>query len=170
MGRICLGIHGGDGFSGVAWDPQHSVCDALSSTKRQKCGKSTNNDSSYISDFLAILSRGLYVFAKIRRKGSKNATEKFDLRIFAVDMSKQCFVIASIDTDRSGADEEHIPFSQVSGFRRSGPQEIALTLLKSRNVLKTVKSCEIVLADSDDCETLREGLNTVLPILLGKSP
>lgn len=150
----------------VAWDPQHSLRGALSTPMKQDCITSKDEDSiSYVSDFLSILSRGLYVFAKIRRGGSKNEREKFDLRIFAIDIAKQCVVVASIDSNRYVADDECIPFAQISGFEKSGTQKIALIMSKSRNVLKTVNSCEIVLADSNDCETLLQGLNTVLPVL-----
>mmetsp|Transcript_22679 Transcript_22679/g.29061 ORF Transcript_22679/g.29061 Transcript_22679/m.29061 type:complete len:321 (-) Transcript_22679:210-1172(-) len=142
----------------LEFTPQHSVRDALSPSKRKK-------DENYVSLFLSMLSKGLYVFVKLEFKsGGKNASQKrrksYQLRVLSISSFKKVFLISGVDSNDSSL--VTVPVSEIKEFLLVGRQEISIVFAKKRETSKNIDSCIISLADAEDCKLLLPGLNACL--------
>ena len=124
------------------------------------------NRSCYVREFLAMLSKGLFVFVYIpatdglvtRDVSSNNCDVKkhFCLRVFSYEQDDECLLISALNSEPK--DNDHVfPLDSIFSLEKSGTQGIRF-LSESKCTLT-----EIVLSDSDDCETLLQGLKICLP-------
>lgn len=148
-------------------EPQHSLSDLSNSSKEDN-----GYISDYISNFIGLLSKGLYVFSKTKLKGSlleaQHSKDRFQLKIFAIHMESLSFIIADVDsTNDTKRKPLRISFSDIKKFRQSGLSEIKFVFSVESHKSKTLH-CEIALADTDDCKALLRGLNKCLPYLKNK--
>lgn len=127
--------------------PLHSL--NMSDTKEE--------DERYISDFLNMLSRGLFVFASVQGANVESSTksEELKLRVFAFDNDQSAFVLSPLEKQ---GDAYILHPNKI--------QEI-VECTATQGVVITYKELilNIVLSNADDRDTLLYGLNESLSIL-----
>ena len=148
-------------------NPQHSLSEINYSSPSYE-----NITSIFVPNFIRMLSKGLYVFSKIKLKPQLFEVEKdqsqsrFQLKIFAIHTNASCFIVADVDSTKDiRRNPLRIKFRDINRFCRSGMQEIRFEFVTEKSNTSTAVYCEIALADIDDCKILLEGLNKCLPYL-----
>lgn len=118
------------------------------------------DDEEYVTDFLDMLTRGLFVFALVVTNAEPNQLEsdEFKLRVFALEEEQTAFLLTPLEETRD--DEEIVVL--VNNITE---------IIESENAQGITIQCKqdlevhIVLPNVDDRNTLLNGLNICLPVL-----
>ena len=164
-------------------DPQHSVRASLHSIQSSFSQDSidanegtsnmdidgANDQETYIRDFLAMLERGLYVFAHTTPACDEDAmnNKTFSLRVFSYTNNDDCnaFELSTVDHHQNDpASATTLPVLEIGKVEASGGQAITITFAKGGDGPKEV---EIVLSDEDDRDILLSGLEACIDHLVG---
>ena len=178
-----IGAYDEDSDRSGLLDPQHSVRASLHSIQSSFSQDSIdannegssdmdidgeNNHTAYIRDFLAMLERGLYVFAHVSSANGDtddhaNTTNNktFVLRVFSYSSDSNSFQLSSVDHHRNDpATSITLPILEIGKVEASGGQAITISN-------GSVSKVEIVLSDEDDRNILLSGLEVCMDHLLG---
>ena len=181
-----VGEDGAANESGL--DPQHSVRASLHSIQSSFSQDSTdavggtsdmdidsaNDQERFVRDFLAMLSRGLYVFAHISSLGAdegdtngEGATNKtFSLRVFSFNGDSNAFELSTVDHHHNDPSTSTIlPILEIGNVEASGGQAITIALAEGCDGPREV---EIVLSDEDDRDILLGGLEACIDHVVGE--
>ena len=168
-------------------DPQHSVRASLQSIQSSFSQDSTdadggtsdmdidgaNDQETFVRDFLAMLGRGLYVFAHISSvdapgddgatvEGATNKT--FSLRVFSYNDDANAFELSTVDHHHNDpATSTTLPVLEIGNVEPSGGQAITIALAEGHDGPREV---EIVLSDEDDRDILLGGLEACIDHLV----
>ena len=181
-------IAGEDGAANKSGlDPQHSVRASLQSIQSSFSQDSTdadggtsdmdidgaNDQETFVRDFLAMLGRGLYVFAHISSVGApgddgatvEGATNKtFSLRVFSYNDDANAFELSTVDHHHNDpATSTTLPVLEIGNVEASGGQAITIALAEGCDGPRGV---EIVLSDEDDRDILLGGLEACIDHLV----
>eukprot|EP00563_Minutocellus_polymorphus_P007697 CAMPEP_0181021166 /NCGR_PEP_ID=MMETSP1070-20121207/838_1 /TAXON_ID=265543 /ORGANISM="Minutocellus polymorphus, Strain NH13" /LENGTH=343 /DNA_ID=CAMNT_0023098027 /DNA_START=135 /DNA_END=1166 /DNA_ORIENTATION=+ len=170
-------------------DPQHSVRASLHSIQSSFSqdsidaneggsdmdGDGENDQETYIRDFLAMLERGLYVFAHIASAcdddnammdtdDNDDATNKtFRLRIFSYSDDSNSFQLSMVDHHQNDPTASTtLPVLEIGKVEASGCQAITISLSDG-----SASEVEIVLSDEDDRNILLGGLEACIDHFVG---
>jgi len=170
-------------------DPQHSVRASLHSIQSSFSqdsidaneggsdmdGDGENDQEAYIRHFLAMLERGLYVFAHIASAcdddnammdtdDNDDATNKtFRLRIFSYSDDSNSFQLSMVDHHQNDPTASTtLPVLEIGKVEASGCQAITISLSDG-----SASEVEIVLSDEDDRNILLGGLKACIDHLVG---
>ena len=168
-------------------DPQHSVRASLQSIQSSFSQDSTDADGgtsdmdidgandqvTFVRDFLAMLGRGLYVFAHISSVGApsdgdatgEGATNKtFSLRVFSYNDDSNAYELSTVDHHHNDpATSTTLPVLEIGNVEASGSQAIKIALVEACDGPREV---EIVLSDEDDRDILLGGLEACIDHLV----
>ena len=164
-------------------DPQHSVRASLHSIQSSFGLDSidadegsnmdidgANDQDTFLRDFLAMLSQGLYVFAHIPSTdddqmdidgNDDDATNKtFRLQVFSYNDDSNRFELSTVDHRQTDtATSTTLPILEIGKVEASGGQAITIALAEGE--------VEIVLSDEDDRNILLSGLEACIEQLEG---
>ena len=185
-------IAGEDGAANKSGlDPQHSVRASLHSIQSSFSQDSTdadggtsdmdidgaNDQETFVRDFLAMLGRGLYVFAHTSSVGAaddaddgdangEGATNKtFSLRVFSYNDDSNAFELSTVDHHHNDpATSTTLPILEIGNVEASGGQAITIALAEGCDGPREI---EIVLSDEDDRDILLGGLEACIDHILG---
>lgn len=161
-----------------ALDPQHSVRQSLQSIQSSSQDTSdgdkdedteVEDDAIYVRDFLAMLGRGLYVFAHISAVGDTKDDEDstggntFVLRIFSFDPQNNVFRLSTVDSHHHDQDTATLSILDIDKVSESGVQGITFAMGGADAL---VDRAEVVLSDEGDRDTLLYGLQVCLEYLI----
>ena len=184
-----IGAYDEDSNTSGLLDPQHSVRASLHSIQSSFSQDSIDADNegssdvdvdgendhkAYIRDFLAMLGRGLYVFAHISSANDDgNAmmdtddnddttnNKTFVLRVFSHSSDTNSFQLSPVDHHQNDpATSITLPILEIGKVEASGSQAITISN-------GSVSKVEIVLSDEDDRDILLSGLEVCIDHLLG---
>jgi len=149
-------------------NPQHNVSQELLLSEETISG----DQETYVSDFIEMLRKGLYVFAAINRDPnelidiSSRKRDKFELRIFAIDSIG--LVVAKVGCADDDEVSTRVQFANIMYFEAINEQGIRISYVMG-GVREQRKIIDMVLSDEGDRDTLLHGLKLSLPVLQKKS-
>eukprot|EP00559_Dactyliosolen_fragilissimus_P001905 CAMPEP_0184864904 /NCGR_PEP_ID=MMETSP0580-20130426/16273_1 /TAXON_ID=1118495 /ORGANISM="Dactyliosolen fragilissimus" /LENGTH=430 /DNA_ID=CAMNT_0027363853 /DNA_START=437 /DNA_END=1732 /DNA_ORIENTATION=+ len=164
-------------------NPQHSVTESISMSSLPSMdseGETAQDD--YITDFLNMISRGLYVFSKStisseanRSNNRINKKNNFRLRVFSYERDEKSLLLSSVGSTSLTLNENHddvfwIPISMIYCVNRSDNNGITFISRYNDDIDECDDSlnhilAEITLADEEDRDTLLKGLSVCISAL-----